>query len=398
MHYIRLLSDPSMLVNGNGMSARLVFTITTDLGESFLCPQEPLDLAITANVFSPSGNSSCLLTEKGSLQWKYGDRAIKRLVNFPEIIQRAITYDDAVELCISPMSALSGHDAHNILTSSIKNATMETDGLIMPVSVLMNGPSVDLGISTRRIRLNTPSEPSQVLEIQEEIGESIARHIWDAGVVSLCAIVGAYKSPRLETSQHACMKELVNILNDKDGVNVLELGCGVGILGLGLCAVYPKGLGACTILMTDLREAEGRVRSNIGLWQKLHSGSDLGYAQVMYENLDWNNGMQGLFGRKFGDRRWDLIMLSDCTYNADVLPALVGTLSAIHRANMQGLAEDEKFSTKVFLSMKPRHADERAFFNLMAADGWETRQKQVLSLPVLCGESQSIEMYLFEMV
>ncbi|KAG8423994.1 hypothetical protein J3458_000835 [Metarhizium acridum] len=324
------------------------------------------------------------------------DECVNPFLSFPRMIQQAFMYGDTVELCISPDSDLSGDEVHSILNSSIKHPTQHANGLIVPVWVGMNGPEVDSDMSIRRIRLTAPTEPAQFLEIQEEIGESIARHIWDAGVVSLCAIVGAYKFPNLETSQHPCMKKLLSILNNKDGVSVLELGCGVGILGIGLCAVYPRDTGECTILMTDLKEAEGRVLSNMGLLQQLRSGSDLGYAQVMYQNLDWNEAQYGGFRGQIQYRRWDLVMLSDCTYNVDTLPALVGTLSAIHRANLEFTADDEVFSTKVFVATKPRHASERSFFDLMAAEGWTREEKLVLSLPVLGGECESVEMYLFE--
>ncbi|OAA50691.1 hypothetical protein NOR_01141 [Metarhizium rileyi] len=396
MHYIRLLRAPRMSVRQDSMQAELVFTITTDLGESFLCPEDDIELVVTAHVTSLSGNSSCLLTKRGALQWQAGRRVCKPVFEFPEMIQRAFMYGDTVELCISPSSELSGDEVQNILRSSIRDAAKDPNGLIVPVWVGMNGPEVDPDVSTRRIRLTAPSEPAQFLEIQEEIGESIARHIWDAGVVSLCTIVGAYKFPKFKTSQHSCMRKLLDILNNKDGVNVLELGCGVGILGIGLCAVYPRGTGECTIMMTDLTEAEGRVRSNMGLLQQLRSGSDLGYAQVMYENLDWNKAQEGGFRGQIQYRRWDLIMLSDCTYNVDMLPALVGTLSAIHRANLELTADDDEFSTKVFVATKPRHSSERSFFDLMTAEGWTTEEKQVLPLPVLSGDPESVEMYLFE--
>ncbi|OAQ73621.1 hypothetical protein VFPPC_13041 [Pochonia chlamydosporia 170] len=392
MHYIRLLRAPRMTVTNDSMQTELVFTITTDLGDSFLSPDEPIDLVVTAHVLSVSGDPACRLSEKGALKWQAGRRVCKPIFEFPPEIQQAFQSGQSVEICISPESGLLGDEVKNILRSSIQ----PTDGLIMPVWVGMSGPEADDDVSTRRILLSGQYEP-QYLEIQEEFGDSIARHVWDAGVVSLCAMVGAYRFPDLETSKHPCMRKLLSILNSRE-VNVLELGCGVGILGLGLYAVYPRGLGECTILMTDLEEAERRVRSNMALLRQQHSGSDLGRAQVMYENMDWNRAKEGKFGRRFQDRRWDLIMLSDCTYNVDMLPALVDSLSAIHRVNTEFTDDEEKFSTKVFIAMKPRHASEMEFFKLMAAEDWVTQEKQVLSLPVLGRESESVEMYIFEKV
>lgn len=398
MHYIRLLRPPRLAINRNRYQTELVFDIKTDLGDSLLCPDSPIDLVVTAHVFSPMRpDSSCLLSEPGKLQWQANARVLKPVFEFPQMIRNALQSGDTVELCISPASSLSADEVRSILSSSIKSSKRDDmEGLIMPVWVGLNGPEADVDISTRRIRLNKASETAEYLEIEEDIGESIARHIWDAGVVSLCAIAGTYKFPELASSQGGCMQKVNQILGHEDGVNVLELGCGVGVLGIGLCAVYPRGVSECTILMTDLPEAEGRARANMGLLQQQRSGSNLGYAQVMYENLDWEHGRRGSFGQQTGYRRWDLVMLSDCTYNVDMLPALVETLSALHRHNKEQTPVNEQFSTKVFLATKPRHASELALFQLMAAEEWKVAEKQVLPLPVVGREMETVEMYLFE--
>lgn len=112
--------------------------------------------------------------------------------------------------------------------------------------------------------------------------------------------------------------------------------------------------------------------------------------QMLYENLDWEDGRQGGFGPQARSRTWDLIILSDCTYNTDTLPALVETLSALHSSN-QGVA-----STKVLLATKPRHSSERVSFDLMSEQKWRIIGRQVVPLPLLGSEEQSVEMYMFE--
>ncbi|KAJ6439745.1 vacuolar ATP synthase [Purpureocillium lavendulum] len=405
MHYIRLLRPPKLSPSQQRMQAELVFTITTDLGDSFLYPEAPVNLVVTAHVYTPSGDYWYELSEHGKLQWTPGRRVAKPVFELPPTVVSAMMSGDVVELCVGSESSFSADRVHSILTSA-KDAHSQDGGrgLIMPVQVTLNGPDADDDISTRKIRLNATNELPEYLEIEEEIGESIARHIWDAGVVALSAMVATYKFPHLESSQHPCMQTLRRMFDSGESeMNILELGCGVGILGTGLCAVYPRERAAdCTILMTDLDEAEGRARANIALLKHNHSGSQLGNATILYENLNWEHGRQGRFGPEVQRRRWDLVLLSDCTYNVDVLPALVGTLSALHEANAKQAGpaggDARPSATRVFLATKPRHASEKALFALMESEGWRILESQVLPLPVLGAESESVEMYLFEKV
>ncbi|KAG6024570.1 hypothetical protein E4U41_001738 [Claviceps citrina] len=397
MHYVRLKGPPRINVLDDGIQSTVTFEVANDLGDDLLSPADPVSITVRAHAESSYKNVSCTLGLQ--LEWGAGHRVMKPTFRLPRKIENAIAGGDSVSLSIGPANPdLAADSVYNILMSSIKDRKEGADGLISTVTVGLSGPDVDNDASLRRILLSGPGDVPQHLIIGEQIGHSIARHIWDAGLVSLSAIAGTFRFPDLAPSQSSCMKKVHQILSQEDGVNVLELGCGVGILGVGLSAVYPKGTGSCTILMTDCHDAEGRARSNMGRLHQQRSGSNLGYAQVMYENLDWANGCQGRFGSKVQDRRWDLIMLSDCTYNADSIPALVGTLSAVHYMNKDFDPDDVTFATKVFLATKPRHDDELVLFDMMAAEDWTIADKLVLSLPVLGHESETVEMYLFEKV
>ncbi|KAG5946114.1 hypothetical protein E4U53_006628 [Claviceps sorghi] len=410
MHYVRLKAPPKINVLADGIQTSIVFEVANDLGDDLLCPTDPVGITVRAYAeASPYANVSCALIERLPLEWDKGHRVMKPTYRLPPKVESAITGGDSVFLSIGPANPGSAADSvYNILTSSTEDHKdggvgggggdhgRGRGGLISSVTVGLSGPEVDDDACLRRILLSGRGEPPQYLIIGEQIGHSIARHVWDAGLVSMAAIAGTFKFPDLAPSQSSCMKKVHEILIREDGVNVLELGCGVGVLGLGLCAVYPKGTGDCTILMTDRHEAERSARSNMGLLHQQRSGSNLGYAQVMYENLDWDNGRQGRFGNRVRERRWDLIMLSDCTYNADSIPALVGTLSAVHSLNKDFDPDDTSFTTKVFLATKPRHNDELVLFDTMAAENWKITDKLVLPLPVLGRELERVEMYLFE--
>ncbi|KAG5918567.1 hypothetical protein E4U42_006800 [Claviceps africana] len=404
MHYVRLKAPPKIKVLDDGIQTSIVFEVANDLGDELLSPTDPVGITVRAHAeASPYANVSCALIERLPLEWDKGHRVMKPTYKLPPKVESAITGGDTVFLSIGPTNSASAADSvYNILTSSIEDHKdgaghgAGRGGLISSVTVGLSGPEVDDDVCLRRILLTGRGEPPQYLIMGEQIGHSIARHVWDAGLVSMAAIAGTFKFPDLGPSQSSCMKKVHGILAHEDGVNVLELGCGVGVLGLGLCAAYPKGTGDCTVLMTDRHEAERRVRYNMGLLHQQRSGSNLGYAQAMYENLDWDNGRQGRFGNRVRERRWDLIMLSDCTYNADSIPALVGTLSGVHKLNRDFDPDDASFATKVFLATKPRHDDELVLFDMMATEGWTITDKLVLPLPVLGRESERVEMYLFE--
>ncbi|KAK6713663.1 hypothetical protein SNK04_004627 [Fusarium graminearum] len=256
-----------------------------------------------------------------------------------------------------------------------------------------------MDVSIRRLVLSDSPDGLGTMEIEEEIGESIARHIWDGGVMATCALAGIEAAPNSESSQNPCMRTMKNIFSQQDTIRVLELGCGVGILGLGLGAVYPQ-LGSlegdCTILMTDLPEAEQRARANMKRLEKSHLRFQENPVHMLYENLDWEEGRQGRFGPAVRSGPWDLVMLSDCTYNVDMLPPLVETLSAIHMANLTYFPKGEPFTTKVFLATKPRHDSEEVLYELMDKQGWYSVHKQIIRKPVLGEAPQIVELHLFD--
>lgn len=407
MHYFRLLKAPQVMREDGRYVIKLVFTITTDLGDSFLWPVENLPLhkfgiQVIATVTSGDGSSSWLLSDPGRLFWKHGMRVAKPTLEFPYSIKRAMDAGREVELCVRP--ATSDHSADSagrILAPPSETILYQEDlhkrGMVMPAWSSLRTRNDGDQVSKRQIYLGMPADGSGYLELEEEIGESIARHIWDAGVVAFCTIAGIGTLPDYQPSQHACMKALHNTINSRPSLRVLELGCGVGILGLGLAAAYPKlrtdPSARCTIMMTDLPEAESRARANIRLNNK---GEMDPPAKVLYENLDWEEGRKGKFGQQVSSQAWDLVMLSDCTYNVDMLPALVETLTALHSSNLNHISPGERFRTKVFLATKPRHDSEMALFELLDKNGWITVHEQILWKPLLGAMPQAIRMYLFQ--
>ncbi|KAM5346371.1 hypothetical protein ACJ41O_009376 [Fusarium nematophilum] len=405
MHYIRFLSAPRVVKNRRGPFVQLVFTITTDLGDSFLHPERFLDLQVVAVAASAEGSSTWLLSDPGHLDWEPGMRVAKPALELPVAMERALESGMRVHICVR--GAEPSHTAEGvprILAMAAEKMRYRKEaaekGAVMPAWVPLTLTGNDVDVSIRRLQLNEGPDGIGTIEIEEEIGESIARHVWDGGVVATCALVGIETAPDSDSSHDACMRTMKNIFQRQKSIRVLELGCGVGILGVGLGAVYPKlhssSPGDCTILMTDLPEAEARARANMRRLENSHLRFQENPVRMLYENLDWEEGRQGRFGPQVQSQPWDLVMLSDCTYNVDMLPALVETLSAIHATNLRHFPAGEPFTTKVFIATKPRHESEAALFQLLDKDGWYNVHKQVMPMPVLGGAPQAIELYLFD--
>ncbi|KAI0836055.1 putative methyltransferase-domain-containing protein [Hypoxylon sp. FL0890] len=330
MHYIRLLRPAKFDASDRRRPIiSLLITITTDLGDSFLYPDEPVELMVAAD--DAAGQSVVLKTDQPP-RWTAGMR-----------------------------------------------------GVCTPISV-------------RTIQLGTGSQPENQLslDLEEDIGESIARHIWDAGIVTACFLADSCNSS----------ENIRNVLPiEKDTFSVLELGSGVGILGITLAriveraaAVQGRTLSEATVLLTDLPEAEERAMSNMSIAETalscMHTSASA--VTLLYEDLDWDEGKHGRFGPLASVRPWDLIVLSDCTYNVDSLPALVGTLSAVHAANLKHPDVKDDAKTSVILATKPRHSSEQALFELLKTDEWRYSVLKSISLPKLGEEDEQVDIYLLE--
>ena len=116
------------------------------------------------------------------------------------------------------------------------------------------------------------------------------------------------------------------------------------------------------VLLTDLPEAMDILALNASA-TCLPRGS-----QVETQSLDWDAELpESVHGRRF-----ELVLVSDCTYNADSLPALVRTLRAVTRGQRAVL---------VLVAMKVRHESEKVFFELMAGAGFAEVEHSRVGLP-----------------
>ena len=141
-------------------------------------------------------------------------------------------------------------------------------------------------------------------------------------------------------------------------LNILELGSGCGIAGIALSQSLPN----CNVLLTDLPEAMKILEINI----KESKPKPTSSAKAM--ELDWDNALPV----SISEKKFDLILISDCTYNADSLPALVRTVSSLILLSK---------TAHVIVSMKVRHDSEAVFFELMSNAGLEQIRHDTIKLP-----------------
>lgn len=153
-------------------------------------------------------------------------------------------------------------------------------------------------------------------------------------------------------------------------LQAVELGAGCGIVGIALATMLEH----CNVLLTDLPEVEKIVMRNIDEAHLKPSSS------VRYQNLDWDEPPPDLCSQPI-----DLILVSDCTYNADSLPTLVSVLDRLVRTSPDAL---------ILVALKRRHESEAIFFDLMK-DAAFIAQQTTVPLPSQHDQSDTIELYCY---
>jgi len=157
-------------------------------------------------------------------------------------------------------------------------------------------------------------------------------------------------------------------------LNILELGCGCGMVGIGLAQAIPD----CEVLITDLPEAEEIATRNIKEMNPAMSSS------VSFRPLDWDEPLPpGIQSKTFG-----VIIVAECTYNTDSIPALIHTLERLLKRSPKAI---------VCLSTKVRHESESMFHDLVKESGILVHAgKTGLPLPrEASGAVESVDVYIF---
>ncbi|KAJ0119603.1 uncharacterized protein J7T55_013806 [Diaporthe amygdali] len=407
MHYIRLMRPPSL---DKEQKLKLVLTITTDLGDSFLCPDEPVPISVylTRNPLENSDETPaiCLTPRKAGksgTSWKSGMRVLKLDLPVPDKIFKRSKKTLPPKGKMPSICIVASDDIVDLPTAA--DIPFDSKGRIVTLESEFPWRSEDTQQTFESLRRFALTE-GDFLRIDERIGESIDRHVWDAGVVTMGLLLNMCQDG---TSKHKwdrtpLLRELLRSVTPTHPLNVIELGCGVGILGVGLAAALHQRVSSSwdsedsaqvpsRVLLTDLPDAEEVAVRNIADEKLARKPVLSGKPSVDtdFESLDWDEGKTGVFGPKATASSWDLIIISDCTYNVDMLSALVKTISELHKLSVD---KDGK-SSRVMLATKPRHSSEKALFGLMDEDGWKILESASQPLPVLGMEDEVVEIYLF---
>ena len=266
------------------------------------------------------------------------------------------------------------------------------------------------------------------IQIWEELGESIARHVWYAcldyemiaverGVSQQCLLLNS-PLPLSNTTDDlasrdaalalvACLSKVVSsldgemdedkvgldhastdpswknlvhrVLCSKSSIQIVELGSGCGIVGLAMSKLLSNFVHKLQVVLTDLPEAMEILERNIA--EAMAEKASKNNVDVQKRILDWNEVSKTQDhvqeSREDPDQtklQPDLVVVSDCTYNVDSLPALVHTIRRL--VKNKGAS-----GTGILVSLKRRHSSEDVFFSLMDEDGFKIVGKAMVPLP-----------------
>jgi hypothetical protein len=178
MHYIRFLKSPSVSAGRIGLHLNAKITITTDLGESFLC----FDLPILVILLDHAGNHA----QVHPYQWIAGKRELE--ISFSLSLAAVLSGQRPRWPCRLLVQPRDSNYQLGVLSDLLLPSSQEHPaGVIVPVlSDQLSGEASPNDQRSSIPRINTPKRVARRIcmaggdefYIWEETGESIARHIW----------------------------------------------------------------------------------------------------------------------------------------------------------------------------------------------------------------------------
>lgn len=328
MHYIKFLKLPVLASSKQGSIIKTVIAMTTDLGDDYFPSDVTLEFELLAqNPAKPKASSNIILSH--TRQWSIGMRALPVELKVPSKSANASTiYQLRVDASKSGYSTSFDFSDGTLVTPRVMPV------LSAPFST--SSPPADPDFDVIRV---VPLKDNPELRVYEATGDSIARHIWDGSV----AFSGLIDQASIGKSG---ISYLDSIVARKEVLNVIELGAGVGLAGLTLAHVMPR----IRLLLTDVPEVEPLLARSI-------KANGMDTTRTRFAVLDWEKPVpEGIRNQKY-----DLILVSECTYNEDSIPALVTVL--------QALMEKSPTAT-ILVATKQRHENERIFYEFMEQAGF----------------------------
>lgn len=286
-------------------------TIANDLGEQFFYGRATLkcevrvtdsgELKVLEKHFKPLARSL--------IEWESGRRAIDVKMQIPskylppgKYVALHVSLDEDSEAVDDTNVADTTHEEmlddwfdgwKDIIGSVTDSKDLGSSKLqiLATTSSLIKIPNTDSELPQKSERGALRSISDVILF--EELSGEIARHLWDAGII----VNNFTKSDFTDFTSIDSTKKL----------KILELGTGVGLVSIHLGKMLPKA----DIFATDLADAKEICEMNISL-------NDVG-DNVKFGELDWE-------GYKEPAASWDMIIVTDCTYNPTYYDALLNVL------------------------------------------------------------------------
>ncbi|KAF4553911.1 Lysine methyltransferase-like protein 5 [Elsinoe fawcettii] len=341
MHYIRFLKTPKVTVGAGKVVLTASVTITTDLGETFF--DDDLDLAATLR--SPDRHGDIFL--RRTIKWTAGARSLP--LSF-DLTRSEIEWPARLHVGLK-----NGHgelaDDFELFSSRPDH---ESAAIVTVWSEALDATKGNFE-APRQVERKFSPLSGRSLTIWEDMGDSIARHLWD-GSVALTAYIDRVIALQAPTSMPALEHALITATFKR--LNVIELGCGCGIVGIALAQAIPD----CDVLLTDFPEVEELVERNMAAANLAIS------SRVDFAPLDWERKLPS----NVASRTFEIIVAAECIYNSDSIPPLVRTIKALIAKSPKAIA---------IIATKFRHETELAFFDLAAKAGLHTASKTKLPLP-----------------
>jgi Lysine methyltransferase len=317
---------------GSAQQLSLLLTITTDFSPFAGETQLLCELL--------SSNGSTLAAQQ--IQWYGHERDIK--VEFP--VQQ------------SPLSN------HKIVITP-RTGSASTDFLAQFLGGTVShvvGVETDLFSSTTSTRQDTVyrrfNAPTGPIVIAEQAGETIIRHVWDAGII-LSAVISYRHLSSLPPGLTTLLKHLQSPAHP---LKVLELGTGVGVLGICIALAFPNA----TVVMTDLPDAQPLVDKNIHLSASLTNNLT---QHASFRVLDWETQP---YPEWTSLETFDLIVMADVTYNTATFLALANLLEHLLKTGSKG--------ARVICCGKRRHDEEKQFWKIVRERGFVIDQREIFSM------------------
>lgn len=196
----------------------------------------------------------------------------------------------------------------------------------------------------------------------------------DAGVALVALLAEMVQNDYQSLAQTS---KLIKSATRDAPLNVLELGAGVGTAGVAFATLVPN----TKVTITDVSEAEKLVALNIA------SNKAAKNSTVSFATLDWSEEVPSeILGQSF-----DVVLVADCIYNEDSIPALVITLSSLARTSPDMV---------VLVATKTRHSSEAIFFDLVKKEQLKVVAQTSVLAPAGVAEedlqeAERIDMYEF---